>query len=419
MLNIEKPTDISKLRRRRWVNLFLEMIVYNAFVLYMVMAVLLGPLNAKHGWPIEALVMVYTVLMVGAGPIGLIVGKVRDMTGDRTVVLIGAIIYGIGCIIAAFTTNIIVFFIATGLLASFGTNTSIAGFTHNIGVLFPDKQGLATGIFYGGVGFLSMLVIPGAAYFAESFSPTIVLCGLGVFAIIACFILVPIIAIPPANYIPEGWNPEVATAKNKKRVTKGVEVSWKQLLCLPALYLFLLAFTFSDTIAEALYSNYSIIGQELTGMDAMDAAWMGSLISFGTAFGSLFVGALADKFGAARSMAVTSIIVGVVILVGVLLGINVPILAVICTLVGICIGVMMVLMPVVTMEYFGNKDFGLNFGIMRLAVPFASLIGPQLTVRMPHISWITLLAVVSIISALFYFAGVKAMESYKKRQGFM
>lgn len=416
MISLEKVTAESKIPVRRWITLILAMIMYNTFVVYLVLAVLLGPLNAKHGWSVEAMLLVYTLFMVMAAPSSIIGGKIRDVTGDRTVILLGALIYGIGCVIAGLTSSLIVFFIMVGVLVAFGVNASIIGFVHNIGVLFPEKPGTAMGVFYAGSGLISMLVIPLAASLAGTYSTTFVFVGFGAVAMILCFIFAPLIAVPPKNYTPKGWKPtEDVQGSSEALAVGGIQVGWKKLLKMPSLYLFILAFIATDLIVEALNSNFSLVAQEMSGMDEMTAAWMGSLLAFGTAIGSALMGFMADKIGATRSMALIAILVGAVTGVGLLIGVTVPVFALIAVLVGLSMGTMMVVMPAMTMEFYGEKNFGLNFGILRISLLIAASIGPQLTVRMPLNICFAICATTSILAAIFYFMGNKSINKFKKK----
>lgn len=413
MMNLDKITPENKIATRRWLTIIIEMLMYNTFVVYLVLAVLLGPLNAKHGWSIEAMLLVYTLFMVMAAPCSIIAGKIRDLTGDRTIILLGAVVYGIGCIIAGLTSSLTVFFIMIGVLVAFGTNASIIGFNHNIGVLFPDKPAFSLGLFYTGCSLLSMAIIPLCAYLIGILSVTAVLIGFGVFAIVLCIILSVLIAVPPENYAPKGWNPqEMSTGE---QAGSGVDINWKKLLVLPSAYLIIIAFICTDLIVEALNSNFSLIAQEMANMDEMQAALMGSFLSFGSAIGSLVIGAIAEKVGTTRTMALVAGLAGIVVLIGILIGVNVPIFSAIAIVVGLSMGAMMVLMPAITMECYGEKNFGLNYGIIRVSLLVAALIGPQLTVRMPLNLCFIICATASVIAMFIFFWGDKSAKNYIKR----
>lgn len=102
-------------------------------------------------------------------------------------------------------------------------------------------------------------------------------------------------------------------------------------------------------------SNVSLIAQELTGMDALTAAWMGSLFTFSTGAGAILLGFVADRFGALRSAALMAGLVGAIIGGGLLMGMSTTIFIVIVALVGLSLGASQTFLPLITMESYGRR----------------------------------------------------------------
>lgn len=412
MFNLQKVTDENKLPVKRWISLLSVTIMGSTLNMFFIFSVLVGPLNETHGWPVGEILLAYTLMTWMITPVSLIGGKFRDMFGDKAIILFGGLCYGISCILCIFVPILPAFILTMGIGVGTGVNVSTCAFTHNIGVLFPDKRGLAVGIYYGGMCMLQSIMIPAVAYIAESFSSSFALAVIGISGAVVCLIFLPMVTVPPKQYIPKGWNPGIVKDKIRMEERK-VEVHWRQLLKMPAIYCIIFAFAFTTINSDAFMSNISLVSQEITGMDNMAAAWMASIFTLSSGVGSIFLGFVADKIGVFKAGMLISFITGIIVLTGVFSGMMLPVFVAIVVVVGLGMGGFQCYLPVIIMESFGEKNYGVNFGIATSPFIITALIDPQLTIKLPLNIYFLVGGMACLIAVLMYFIAEKLIQKYK------
>lgn len=409
-----KVADVSTLSRRRWITLLTVTLMGSILIMFAVFPVLIGPLHEKFGWGESGILLVYTLMTWSITPATIIGGKFRDKYGDKPTILISAFLYGLGCIINIFNTNLIVLIISLGICAGSGINIATMAISHNIGVLFPDKRGLATGLFYGGMAIIQALLVPVVSILATSASPAVAFAGLGIVGMIICFFLLPLVLNPPEGYSPNERN--VEEAEMEAESTGGLDIDWKKLLKMPSAYMIILAFLLTAINTEALMANVSLIAQQLTGMTEIHAAWMGSLFTLSTGLGAILIGFIVDKMGAFRTAAIIAVLVGVFILIGLITGMSTAIFIAIVAIVGLGLGGSQMFLPVMVME-FGETNFGVNYGIITSEFILTALICPQLTVYLSLEVYFTVGAIGSILAATLYIFAKRSIDRYKIKSG--
>ena len=72
-------------------------------------------------------------------------------------------------------------------------------------------------------------------------------------------------------------------------------------------------------------------------------------------------------------------------------------------------------MPVIAMNIFGEKNFGVNYGIIGLNAIVVNAIGPQITLMEDMRMGMLSAAVVALVGSLLALLGAKAVSNYIKK----
>jgi OFA family oxalate/formate antiporter-like MFS transporter len=237
---------------------------------------------------------------------------------------------------------------------------------------FPDKRGLITGIAVTGFGSGALITAPIATRLIASVG------ALQTFAIlgIAYFVTVVGTALfmqnPPAGYRPEGWTPSAAQRQRVARPYAFDEAirTWQWYGLWMLLFL-------NTTAGIAIISQAAPMVQEITNVDAAQAASLVGIISIANGAGRLLWAWLSDAIGRrtvflimfplqaaifAVLPAVTSFSAFTALAIAVLL----------------CYGGGFGTMPALAADYFGADNVGSIYGLMLTAWGFAGVLGPTL-----------------------------------------
>jgi len=106
------------------------------------------------GWGLTETQIVFSVALATFAIVMVFAGKWQDKMGPQKVAIAGAVILGIGYILASFNPgNFIWMVITLGVISGAGIGIGYSCPIAAIGKWFPDKLGLATGLAVFGFGF--------------------------------------------------------------------------------------------------------------------------------------------------------------------------------------------------------------------------------------------------------------------------
>ena len=151
-----------------------------------VVAVVLPAVQAEFGVARADASMPYTMLMIGFGVGGMLMGKLADRYGVMVPLLIGACGLGLGSIVAGNAPNIWVFGIAHGLLIGLaGASATFAPLIADTSLWFERRRGIAVAICASG-NYLGGAIWPTIVQqFVETVGWRQTYMGLGIFCFIA------------------------------------------------------------------------------------------------------------------------------------------------------------------------------------------------------------------------------------------
>ena len=362
--------------KKRWFILALQIIIGIATMFVYLLANIVGPLHQAKGWSIGSMMLVFTAMM-WVSPLAMMIGgKLRDIFGNRILIIIIGILYGVSVCVSVLFTHVLGFIIFGGFFSAFAMFAVFVAQLANIGLLFPDKRGFAMGLYNAGAGFgLAAITMP-VVFLIERVSivPAIIILGIVLGGItVLCGLFVK---DPEEGYKPAGWNPD--KSETSKQIASCTNYSWQQMIKTPTYYFLMLSMVGLQIGGTGISSNVALMAQEALGVTVIGGGIYATMSSTASGLGGVVAGVVADKLGTSRTLAAFGLFNVLTTGLYLLVGQGSPVffsLVVIALMMGY-VG-QAVVMSVGTMNLFGEKNFGINMGVVGISGLIASLIGPQ------------------------------------------
>jgi OFA family oxalate/formate antiporter-like MFS transporter len=270
---------------------------------------------------------------------------------------------------------------------------------------FPDKKGFVTGLAVAGFGAgalffagpASTLLLPPAQTGEPMGLSQILLVGLGiregsgygigwqVFFILhglvsAVFVFIGAMLFknPPENWKPFGWEP------SEKQVIYRREVQWQEMLNTPLACMLWLTFIFGATSGLLAIGQWKPLMATILQGQTFAPEWMGALgrfvepvaiLAIFNAIGRIFWGRVSDWIDRPRAMMMMFLAQGMAFMLLPSVS-NTAAVFVASAWVGLNFGGIFALFPSATSDYFGAKNFGMNYGWIFTAYGIAGILGP-------------------------------------------
>jgi len=338
-----------------------------------------GPFNysaTQTSWIFSAGLASFAIVMILAG-------RLQDKYGPRIIAIIGGLMLGAGYIIAGFTGTsfpLMLFFI--GIVGGAGIGM---GYVCPIAACvkwFPDLKGLITGLAVAGFGAGAFIFVKLAGSWMNliatyGVNTTFIIFGI-IFAV-SVVIGAMLLSNPPAGWKPAGWNPPVAkdgSAKPKiKNLTQG------QVVKTPQFWMIWLAFVFSagcGLMVIKCLKNFGVLEGGLTAAAAGSAL---GLLALFNGLGRVVWGTVSHKLTAKGSVVLMCLLQGAMMFVLIKMGSSAVTLTVAACWIGFNFGGNFALFPLLTLENFGAKNLGANYGAVFTSYGVGGILGPVMAGR--------------------------------------
>ena len=301
----------------------------------------------EFGWTQAQAALPYTVFIFCYAFIMVIAGRIQDQLGPRMVIIGGSFFLGGAFILSSFFLTPSGVSITWGLLYGIGFACCYASVTPAALKWFPvNKKGLVTG-----------LVVTGAGLSAFIMAPTVnLLVGGGVgraFLIVGLVLLTGVIVL--AQFVSNP--PDTNTRKSQKTETE----VWYRIFKFPQFYMLWIMFCFMTGTGITFVTHMNRIVEVHTSFQK--GYIMVALFAFFNAAGRLAVGFLSDLVGRRRAMVIVFSTTTITMFLTLLIQSPLMMGAAISVL-GLTYGGLYSLFPATAVSYFGESNFGLNFGLI-------------------------------------------------------
>jgi MFS family permease len=319
--------------------------------------------------PFAVCCLMFTVAMVFAG-------RIQDKLSPRITAIIGGILTGAGLIVISQSTSLTWWIAGFGVLTGLGLGFGYASATPPAIKWFPpSKTGMIAGIVVAGFGLASVYIAPLSNFLISRFGLSQSMLIFGVAFLVVVCVLSLFLVNPPKGYTP-GVTKSVSGTSAPK-TSKTLDFSPGQILRTGSFYK--LWFMYFVGAGAALIIIGGVAGMAKKSMGEM--AWIVvALMAVGNAGGRIVAGVVSDKIGRTRTLLIMMSFQALVIFSLLFISeTQVYLLVLAATLIGFNYGTNLSLFPSATKDYYGLKNFGMNYGLVFSAWGIGGFIFPRVS----------------------------------------
>ena len=330
------------------------------------LAVFLQPISAATGWTRAGVASAMTLDFLTMGVAAFGWGALSDRFGTRIVVLTGALLLGLGLVLASHATHLIEFQLVYGVLVGLAAGSFYAPMIAAAASWFEDHRSLAVSLVSAGMGVAPMTVSPFARWLITTYDWRTAQFTIG---IAAWLLLVPaalLVRRPPSATA--GAAASRAGAGNDPGMTVSEALRSPQFIVL-ALTFFACCAAHSGPIFHTV--SYAIS----CGLPVMAAVTIYSVEGLSGLGGRLLLGILADRLGAkpvlVAGLMIQALAAGTYFFVS-----RLGAFYSVAVVFGLAYGGVMPLYAVLAREYFGPRIMGTVFGAAAMVSSLGMALGP-------------------------------------------
>lgn len=322
---------------------------------------------AEWGWAESQKSMPYSVAVVVFSIMTLVGARLLPRLGPRLVVSIGGVLCGLGMILSSLSISPWVYTLAFGILLGSGIGFVYASASPAALRWFPpSKAGLISGIVVAGFGMGSVWVAPLSRAMIASFGlqSTMLYLGIGMMVTVVGF--AQFLQYPPDNFVKT-----VASLKEAVAISNRVDYEPRQIFKTWQFYFLWITFALGSGAGLMVIGNLASIVAEQIGLIAVSAVAV-SVLAIGNGAGRILYGMLSDKIGRKAVLFIAFVFqAGLIMVLRLLVPshplTNIPVLLLLVALIGANYGANLAVFPVITKDFYGPKNFAINYGIVYTA----------------------------------------------------
>ena len=329
-----------------------------------VVSVILPAVQAEFGVARADASLPYTVLMIGFGVGGMVMGRLADRFGVTVPLLVGAVALGLGFVLAAFAPNIWVFTLAHGLLIGLlGSASTFSPLIADTSLWFVKRRGIAVAVCASGNYLGGAIWPPIVQHFVETAGWRQAYLGLAAFSFVTMTALALCMRRRPP--VASGPGPAGAPGANASARPFGFTPAGAQaLLCIAGV---------ACCVAMSMPQVHIVAYCTDLGYGAARGAEMLSLMLATGIVSRLVSGAICDRIGGLRTLLLGSLLQGVALLLFLPFD-GLVSLYVVAGLFGLFQGGIVPSYAIIVREYFSPAEAGTRVG----AVIMCTLLGMAL-----------------------------------------
>jgi len=315
-------------------------------------------------WPFAVSCLVFSLIMVPAG-------RMQDKLGPRLVATIGGILVGAGMVVASQTTSLAGYIIGFGVLAGAGFGFGYASATPPAVKWFPPaKTGMIAGIVVSGFGLASVYIAPLAALLIKTVGIQNTVLILGIAFLVVVVVLAQFLKAPhKVEQLVRGFGRagELKADADSPTLVKKEEFTPGEMLRTSQFYLLWFMYACGAGAGLMIIGILADMAKVQAGVEL--GFVLVAALAVGNGAGRIIAGMASDKIGRKPTMFICFVSQAVLIVLismatrGSALA-DTSVLTLISALVGANYGANLSLFPSTTKDYYGLKNFGMNYGLV-------------------------------------------------------
>ncbi len=325
------------------------------------------------GWNKTEAALPYTIAIAFFAAMMVPAGRLQDKFGPRIVSTIGALLTGIGLIVASFATpgNMFPALFGFGVMAGTGIGLGYASATPAAVKWFPPaKKGLITGIVVSGFGLASVYISPLGNYLLRTYGVNRSFLILGIAFAVFTFIIAQFISNPPTP----------VAAASKKAGAVVTDYTWREMMGTKTFYLLWIEFACGAMAGLMIIGHLAKIVAVQSGNQIQTGFIFVALLAIFNAGGRLIAGMVSDYIGRLKTVLIVCISQAIMMFLFSKVS-TIPTFILGSAVVGFSYGSCLSLFPSTCADYWGTKNLGLNYGILFTAWGVGGVFGPILAGR--------------------------------------
>ena len=314
-------------------------------------------------WDIASINDPYAVCCLAFAFAMILAGKCQDKIGPARTALIGGVLVGAGFKLMAFSSSYMAWVFGFGILAGSGFGFGYSAATPPALKWFsPSKTGLIAGIVVAGFGIAPVYIAPLASYLIGAFGIPKAMMFLGIgFTAVVCGLSF-VLANPPQGFVPA--EPAELGPLAKLNASKPVvNATVSEMLRNYKFYVLWVAFFIGSGAGLMVIGSVAGLAKKSMGPMAFVAV---AIMAIGNAGGRVVAGVLSDNIGRRATLfimlsfqAVMMFIAMAVVNTG-----SAVLLVLLASFIGFNYGSNLCLFPSFAKDYWGTKNYGLNYGAL-------------------------------------------------------
>jgi MFS family permease len=331
------------------------------------LAVFLQPITEATGWSRAAVSSAMTLNFLAMGVAGFVWGALSDRFGTRVVVLTGAVLLGLGLVLASRATSQIEFQLTYGVLVGIAAGSFFAPMIAAVMSWFDRHRSLAVSLVSAGLGVAPMTISPFAAWLVSWTDWRSAQLAIG--------ILVWILLVPASLFVRQAPGSAAGGASASAPAAGQRMGVYDALRSTPFIVLALTFFACCAAHSGPIFHTISYaIG---CGLPATTAVTIYSVEGLSGLGGRLGLGLLADRLGPKRVLIIGLIVqafaAGTFVFVS-----RLQEFYAVAAVFGFAYGGVMPLYAVLARQYFGQHIIGTVLGAATMVSSLGMSLGPSL-----------------------------------------
>jgi OFA family oxalate/formate antiporter-like MFS transporter len=315
--------------------------------------------EAQKSLPYAVACLVFSIMMVPAG-------RLQDKIGPRITATIGGILVGLGMVITSMSTTPMLYIIGFGVLVGTGLGFGYGSATPPAVKWFPAKKtGLIAGIVVSGFGLASVYTAPLSNWLiaTQGMQKALFLLGLLFFAAVVIF--AQFLKTPPAGFV--AAKPAAPAPNAAPVAVKRDDFRPSEMLATPQFYLLWFMYACGAGAGLMVIAKLAVIVKVQAGISLGFVLVV--MLAIGNGGGRILAGMVSDKIGRQKTMLISFLLQACLVFLlskatsGSPLA-NIVLLSILSALIGANYGANLSLFPSITKDYWGLKNFGINYGLL-------------------------------------------------------
>jgi OFA family oxalate/formate antiporter-like MFS transporter len=362
------------IKNRGWTVAFAGLGINLALGILYTWSMFKAAIEKNFGWKGEQLNDPYALCCLIFAFAMIVAGRCQDKFGPRVTASIGGLLVSAGLILISTTNSYATWLLGFGLLVGVGLGFGYASATPPALKWFPPaKTGFVAGLVVAGFGLASIYIAPTSQYLLTNFGLQKSMLVFGVaFVVIVCG-LAQLLKNPPLGFVAAPQNVSAAAKPVAASSTPG------EMIRSPKFYLLWLIYCIGAGAGLMVIGSVSGMAKKSMGEHAFIAV---AVLALGNAGGRIGAGFLSDKIGRRWTLMLVLAVQAALMFAAIPITANKDItpliIVLLATFIGFNYGANLALFPSFAKDFWGLKNFGMNYGVLFTAWGVGGFIFPKM-----------------------------------------